>query len=120
MILDGFTESCRGLGGPPKFLKVLISLRESRLGSLRLNFSTFFLRRARQELSNALVGVQFEEILKFLKIHQKINFWLVLGVAGKSWSQEISIFEAFERLKIFENFEKKRPGRTRGPGPKDH
>ena len=52
-------------------------------------FRRFFLRRARQELSNALVGVQFDEILKFLKIHQKIQFWLVLGVTGKSGSQEI-------------------------------
>ena len=65
-----------------------------------------FLRRARQELSNALVGVQFYEILNFLKIHQKINFWLVLGVIGRSGSQEMPIFEVFVRLKILENFGK--------------
>ena len=67
-------------------------------------FSTLFLRRARQELSNALVGVQFDEILNFLKNHQKINFWLVLGVTGKSRSQPThptkmsSFFDGFEPI----------------------
>ena len=53
---------------------------------------------------SAVVGIQFHEILKFLKIHQKINFWWVRGVTGKARSQEMSIFEVFEHLNIFENF----------------
>ena len=44
---------------------------------------------------------------KIFEIHKKINFWLVLGVIGRSGSQEMSIFEVFGRLKIFENFRKK-------------
>ena len=42
-----------------------------------------------------------------MKIYQKINFWLVLGLIGRSGSQEMSIFEVFEHLKFFENFGKK-------------
>ena len=49
--------------------------------------------------------MRFLTILKFLKIHQKINFWLVLGVNGKSRCQEMSIFEVFELLKIFDFFD---------------
>ena len=44
--------------------------------------------------------------MKFLKIHQKIKFWSLLGVTGKSRSQKKSIFDVFGHLKIFENFEK--------------
>ena len=40
------------------------------------------------------------------KKSSKNSFWLVLGVTGKSGSQEMSIFEVFEHLKIFENFGK--------------
>ena len=50
--------------------------------------------------------MRFLTILKFLKIHQKINFCSVRGVTGKSRGQEISIFEVFENYKIFENFGK--------------
>jgi len=50
--------------------------------------------------------MRFLTILKFLKIHQKINFWWVRGVTGKARSQEMLIFEVFEHLKIFENFGK--------------
>ena len=46
------------------------------------------------------------KILKFLKIHQKINFCSVREVTGKARSQEMLIFEVFEHLKIFENFGK--------------
>ena len=42
----------------------------------------------------------------FWKVHQQINFWFVLGVTGKSRSQEMSIFEIFEHLKTFEHFGK--------------
>ena len=38
--------------------------------------------------------------------HQKINCWLVLGVAGKSRSQEMSAFDVSEHLQFFENFGK--------------
>ena len=40
---------------------------------------------ARQELSNAIVGIEFDEILNFLKIHQKNGFscfWESLEVLG--------------------------------------
>ena len=64
--------------------------------------------------------MRFLTILKFLKIHQKINFWLVLGVIGRSGSQEMSIFEVFEHLKIFENFGNKKnvPGGPEVRGPR--
>ncbi len=67
----------------------LISLRESRLGNLRLKFSS---------------KIRFLTILKFFRIHEKNNCWLVLGVARKSRSQEMSIFEVFEHLKIYKIF----------------
>ena len=41
-----------------------------------------------------------------MKIHQKIDFWSLLGVTGKSRGQEKSIFAVFGHLTIFENFEK--------------
>ena len=45
--------------------------------------------------------MRFLTILKFLKIHQKINFCSVRGVTGKSRGQEISIFEVFGNFLIF-------------------
>ena len=50
--------------------------------------------------------MRFLTILKFLKIHQKINFCSVRGLTGKYRTQDISIFWVFENLKIFENFGK--------------
>ena len=41
-----------------------------------------------------------------MKIHQKIKFWSLLGVNGKARGQEMSIFDVFGHLKIFENFGK--------------
>ena len=56
-------------------------------------------------------------IFDFLGKSSKINFWLVLGVTGKSGSQEMSVFLVFEH---FENFEilKNVPGGPEARGPK--
>ena len=36
--------------------------------------------------------------------HKKIDFWYVWVLTGKARSQEMSIFEVFEHLKIFKHF----------------
>ena len=79
-----------------KIIKNMSFLKVLGLGTI---LEIFFVQFRIERTSRRSISRDFE----FLKIHQKINFWLVRGVTGKARSQEMSIFEVFEHLIFFEN-----------------
>ena len=91
-------------GGDARFLTILKIIKNRqflRVSDLvtRLEFVCL-----RSSASNALVGVQFHEILKISDFCEKFGFWVFWEATGHSGILGISIFLVFNRFGSFADF----------------